>query len=249
MEREAGNDDAIPNVVEVIRRINEGSTQPFLCKCDDGQLYVLKSKPSMPPKNLLAEFISGCLAQDIGLTLPDLKIVFVPEELVEYSPELQSNICTGHAFASQYIEGAVALTFSQSRNEAIVPIEQQKLIYVFDRWVINADRTLTSKGGNVNILYDVGNDKYYLIDHNLSFDENAGPDDFLVHVYGPGNRKWEFDLVDRLEYRQKVVDSLVKLPAIIEEIPDEWIVDDEFLPFVYDTLDKGDRDEFWSEIV
>ncbi|EIR0277604.1 hypothetical protein Q6Z17_001280, partial [Salmonella enterica] len=53
----------------------------------------------------------------------------------------------------------------------------------------------------------------------------------------------------RLEYRQKVVDSLVKLPAIIEEIPDEWIVDDEFLPFVYDTLDKGDRDEFWSEIV
>lgn len=71
----------------------------------------------------------------------------------------------------------------------------------------------------------------------------------MVHVYGPGNRKWEFDLVDRLEYRQKVVDSLVKLPAIIEEIPDEWIVDDEFLPFVYDTLDKGDRDEFWSEIV
>ncbi|WP_308063731.1 hypothetical protein [Salmonella enterica] len=35
----------------------------------------------------------------------------------------------------------------------------------------------------------------------------------------------------------------------MEEIPDEWIVDDEFLPFVYDTLDKGDRDEFWSEIV
>ncbi|EMO5719499.1 TPA: hypothetical protein I3599_000674 [Enterobacter cloacae] len=241
--------DEIPNVVEVIRRINEGSTKPFLCKCDDGRLYVLKSKPSMPPKNLLAEFISACLANDVGLPLPDFKIVYVPEELVEYSPELQRDICSGHAFASLYIDGAVALTFTQSRNNAIIPLEQQKLIYVFDRWILNADRTLTSQGGNVNILYDVGNDKYYLIDHNLSFDENAGPDDFTVHVYGPGNRAWELDLVDRIEYRQKVADSLAKLPAIFDDIPEEWIVDDEFLPFVSNTLDKGDRDEFWGAIV
>uniref|UniRef100_UPI0032AF5D37 HipA family kinase n=1 Tax=Escherichia coli TaxID=562 RepID=UPI0032AF5D37 len=64
---------AIPKVVEVIRHINEGSTQPFLCKCDDVQLYVLKSKPSIPLLNLLAEFISACLAIDIGLPLPDFK--------------------------------------------------------------------------------------------------------------------------------------------------------------------------------
>ena len=202
----------------------------------------------MPPKNLLAEFIAGCLANDIGLSLPEFKIVFVPEELIEYSPELQHEIFPGLAFASRYIEGAVDLTFTQSRNAAIIPTEQQKLIYAFDKWVLNADRTLTDKGGNVNILYDVGHDKYYLIDHNLSFDKNAGPEDFTVHVYGPGNRKWEYDLVDRLEYRQKVVDCYCKLPAIIQDIPEEWIVDDEFLPFVQNTLEKGDSDEFWSDI-
>lgn len=248
MDREASTDGVIPNVIEIIRRINEGSTKPYLCKCDDGQLYILKSKPSMPPKNLLAEFISGCLASDIGLPLPDFKIVFVPEELVEYSPDLQREISPGHAFASLYIDGAVALTFIQSRNESIIPIEQQKLIYVFDRLVLNADRTLTDKGGNVNILYDVGNDKYYLIDHNLSFDQNVGPEDFSVHVYGPGNRKWDYDLVDRIEYRQRVADSICKLPTILEDIPEEWMVDDGFLPFVSDTLEKGDRDEFWSQI-
>ncbi|HBI9806134.1 TPA: HipA family kinase, partial [Escherichia coli] len=124
----------------------------------------------------------------------------------------------------------------------------QKLIYVFDKWILNADRTLTDKGGNVNILYDISNDKYYLIDHNLSFDQNAGPEDFSVHVYGPGNRKWQYDLVDRVEYRQRVVNSLHKLPAILDEIPEEWIVDEEFLPFVCTTLDKGDCDEFWSAI-
>ncbi|MEI6928304.1 HipA family kinase, partial [Klebsiella pneumoniae] len=75
----------------------------------------------------------------IGLPIPDFKVVFVPEELIEYAPELKREISTGHAFASQYIDGAVALTFIQSRNEAIIPIEQQKLIYVFDKWVLNAD--------------------------------------------------------------------------------------------------------------
>ena len=248
MKREKNSNDSIPNVVEIIRRINEGSTQPYLCRCDDGNLYILKSRPSMPPRNLLAEFISGCLANDIGLPLPEFKVVFVPEELVEYTPDLQREICTGHAFASQYIDGAVALTFTQSRNEAIVPITQQKLIYAFDKLVLNADRTLTDKGGNVNILYDVGSDKYYLIDHNLSFDQNVQPEDFAVHVYGPGNRKWEYDLIDRLEYRQKVVDCTNKLPEILEYIPEDWVVDDQFLPFVADTLAKGDRDDFWSDI-
>jgi hypothetical protein len=249
MERDTSAEAAIPNVIEVIRRLNEGSTQPYLCKCDDGRLYVLKSKPSMPPRNLLAEFISGCLADDIGLPIPEFKIVFVPEELVEYMPELQSEICTGHAFASQYIEGAVALTFTQSRNETIVPIEQQKLIYAFDKLILNADRTLTDKGGNVNILYDVGSDKYYLIDHNLSFDQSIQPEDFAVHVYGPGNRKWEYDLIDRLEYRQKVVECTNKLSEILKYIPEDWVVDEEFLPFVSATLEKGDHEDFWSEIV
>ncbi|WP_419963028.1 HipA family kinase [Pantoea vagans] len=248
MELEIADDNSVPNVIEIIRRINEGSTQPYLCKCDDGRLYVLKSKPSMPPRNLLAEFISGCLADDIGLPLPDFKIVFVPEELIEYMPDLQREICTGHAFASQYIDGAVALTFTQSRNEAIVPIAQQKLIYLFDKLVLNADRTLTDKGGNVNILYDVGSDKYYLIDHNLSFDQNVQPEDFAVHVYGPGNRGWEYDLVDRVEYRQKIAGCTSKLPEILENIPDDWAADDEFLPFVSATLAKGNCDDFWSEI-
>lgn len=248
MWQDASTSGAVLHVIEIIRRIHEGSTRPFLCKCDDGKLYVLKSKPSMPPRNLLAEFISGCLANDIGLPLPDFKIVFVPEDLVEYAPELQREICSGYAFASQYIEGAVGLTFTQSRNKAIVPLEQQKLIYVFDRWILNADRTLTSVGGNVNILYDVGNDKYYLIDHNLSFDQNAESEDFSVHIYGPGNRDWHYDLIDRIEYRQKLVNTFCKLPAILDVVPEEWAVDNEFLPFVFNTLEQGDRDEFWSAI-
>ncbi|MGA0506626.1 HipA family kinase, partial [Escherichia coli] len=76
---------------------------------------------------------------------------------------------TGCVFVSLFIDGAIVLTFTQSRKETIIPVQQQKLIYVFDKWILNAERTLTDKGGNVNILYDMSNDNYYLIDHNLSF--------------------------------------------------------------------------------
>ena len=248
MEHEIAAKVEPPNVIEIIRRINEGSTQPYLCKCDDGNLYVLKSRPSMPPKNLLAEYISGCLALEIGLPLPDFKIVFVPEELVEFDPDLQREVCSGHAFASLYIAGAVSLTFTQSRNEKIVPIEEQKLIYVFDKLILNADRTLTDRGGNVNILYEVKSNKYYLIDHNLSFDQNVGPQDFSVHVYGPDNRGWECDLVDKLEYRQRVADCTGKLPEILTHIPEDWEGDEDFLSLVSNTLASGNLDGFWSEI-
>lgn len=248
MDRETITNDVIPNVTEIIRRINEGSTQPHLCMCDDGQLYILKSRPSMPPRDLLAEYISACLADNIGLPLPEFKIVYVPEQLVEYSPDLQREIGTGHAFASRYINSAVALTYTQSRTESIIPVDQQKLIYAFDKLILNADRTLTEIGGNVNILYDVNKDKYYLIDHNLSFDQNIDSEDFSVHVYGPGNRSWQYDSRDRVEYRQKVVDCTCMLPTILSQIPKDWTADERFLPFVTDTLEKGGRDAFWSEI-
>ncbi|MCC4105042.1 HipA family kinase [Serratia ureilytica] len=240
-------EDDIPCVVEIIRRINEGSTQPFLCRCNDDRLYVVKSRPSMPPRNLLAEFVSGCIVEDIGLPIPDFKIVNIPEEVIEYVPDLEQQISPGPAFASLYIEGAASLTFSQSRDESVIPVDEQKLIYVIDKTVLNADRTLTEKGGNVNILYDFGNSKYYLIDHNLSFDQNASEADFSVHVYAPNSRNWRIDMVDKLELRERILETLRRMPHFLDDIPDEWI-DDAFFPVINNTLDRTDTDEFWSTL-
>ena len=43
---------------------------------------------------------------------------------------------------------------------------------------MQTERLLT-KVETLTSFYDISNDKYYLIDHNLSFDQNAGPEDFL----------------------------------------------------------------------
>lgn len=203
----------------------------------------------MPSGNLIAEFISGKLAESLGLSLPDIKIVYVPDELTEFMPEYRNEIHEGYAFASLFIAGAVELSYLQAHNSRIVPVADQKLIYVFDRWVINIDRSLTRNGGNINMLHDVANDKYYLIDHNLSFDHSEKPEDFDVHVYSPANRKWLFDLIDRMECEQKLRNTLPVIKKFIAEIPDEWLNDESLLPFIEGTLARVGQEAFWSKIV
>ena len=83
-------------------------------------MYVVKSMPTMPPRQLTAEFISACLACDIGLPFPEFTIVYVPEELVEFIPDIRKEIKAGYAFATRYVENAVSLSFAQSRNENII---------------------------------------------------------------------------------------------------------------------------------
>ncbi|MER5029661.1 hypothetical protein KDV59_12255 [Pantoea anthophila] len=237
------------SVIEFIRRINEGSTKPILCRCDDGKKYIVKSMPLMPPKHLLAEFISACLAQDLGLPLPDFTVVHIPDELLEFSPELKSDINPGYAFATLYIENAVSLTFAQSRNEQIVPIDDQKRIFLFDRWIMNGDRSLTAIGGNVNMLYDVQHDRYYLIDHNLAFDQNANDaGDFEYHVYSHKSRKWTFDMVDRVEHKEKLLKTYCRMPHFWEDVPDDWRSDQDFVNSIDTTLIRAETDDFWSSI-
>ena len=46
----------------------------------------------------------------------------------------------------------------------------RKDVVLFDWWVHNADRTLTEKGGNPNLLWDLQHSKLAVIDHNQAFD-------------------------------------------------------------------------------
>lgn len=239
----------VPIVIEIVRRMKEGSTEPFLCRCDDGKLYVVKSKPRMPPRELVVEFVAANLASGVGLSIPDFCIVDIPAELIEYSPELYGEISDGYAFASRFIESAAELSFRQAHNQNIVPLRDQKMIYLFDRWILNADRTLTEKGGNVNMLYDVANDKYYLIDHNLSFDHSEPADDFRLHVYSPLNRVWLFDMVDKEACEQVLRDAMANYSSFTQAIPDDWIGDVKLIAFMQSTLERAATEEFWSTIL
>ncbi len=98
------------------------------------------------------------------------------------------------------------------------------------------------------MLYDVQHDRYYLIDHNLAFDQNADVGDFDYHVYSHKSREWAFDLVDRVVHKEKLLNTYCRMPHFWEDVPDEWCVDQDFISSIETTLIRAETDDFWSSI-
>lgn len=238
-------------VIEIIRRIEDWTTRPFLCRCDDDELYVVKGMPCVPKKQLIAEWISAHLAKQIGISLPEFRIVYVDQILVEYIPDWKKDLHEGYAFATKYIPNVAPITFNQAHNN--VEILDQKNIYLFDKWIKNADRTLSPHGGNPNIIYELANNQHYLIDHNLAFDHDDVDEMFEQHVYSPLHRDWIFDFVDKETAERTTIQAKSILKQVITTIPDEWSLDDEdmhnrLITFINNTVNRVESEEFWREL-
>lgn len=238
-------------VTEIIRRIPDCATEPFLCRCDDGELYVVKGMPTVPPVQLIAEWVSAHIGKELGLSLPDYGMAYVDRALTQYIPEWRKALAEGYAFATKFIPGVAPITFSQAHIN--VDIQVQKKIYLFDKWINNSDRTLSPQGGNVNIIFDYRNNSYYLIDHNLAFHQNEDDEAFDYHVYAPRHRKWVFDIVDKPQCEDELEHTKRTLPVCIGLIPDEWLPEDQeardgCFARIENLLSRSDKHIFWSNI-
>ncbi|AUX73163.1 HipA family kinase [Erwinia pyrifoliae] len=241
----------ILHVVEIIRRIPDCATQPFLCRCDNGELYVVKGMQCVPKKQLIAEWISAFLAKEMDLSIPEFGVVYVDQALTEFKPEWRTALQEGYAFATRYVTGAAPITFTQAHSN--VDVQDQKKIYLLDKWINNSDRSLSPLGGNVNIIFDYQNNRYYLIDHNLAFDHDELEGEFDYHVYGNRHRSWKFDLVDRQLCEDQIKRVTALLPAVVSCIPQDWELEEivqhtEFLEFIEETLNRAENEGFWSKI-
>ncbi|OTA16048.1 hypothetical protein Xbed_03520 [Xenorhabdus beddingii] len=239
-------------VVELVRKMEEGSTQPFLCRCNDDQLYVVKSTASMPRVELIHEFMASILAQSIKLPIPDFKIVYISDDFVEYlPPTYKGGINPGYAYASKFIEDSATINFGLAHDA--IDEQEQKLIYFFDRLINNSDRNLSKQGGNVNIIYNYKKQRYYLIDHNLAFDPKCTLLQFEYHVFSPCHRNWIFDMLDREEVVDTVSILKDKITESIPSLPDEWINElpdkDAVLNNITLLVDRGFNQKFRSTIL
>lgn len=244
--------DEILTVQEYVRRMNDGVTRPFLCRCNDNNQYVIKGQPNLNRKELIAEFIAASLATKLGLPCPPFRIAEVPKELLEFLPDLQGQLSPGLTFATAYIDGVSTISYIQSRS--YIDIQEQKKIFFFDKWINNSDRSLTPLGGNVNLLLDSRNNRYYLIDHNLAFDHDAHESEFDVHVFSQTQRPWTYDLVDRLEFERLASAALLTLDEDFAAIPLDWHLDDvnehdDFIASIRTHLERVNQPNFWSTIL
>ncbi|PNL93270.1 hypothetical protein A6J76_004570 [Aggregatibacter aphrophilus] len=237
--------------------VASGITRPYLCEASNGKTYVVKTKLSLTPKHIIAEYVAACLAKTLGLPIPSFEIVYIPDFIAKsVRPEWRDGISEGVAFAIEYIEDASVVKFQQAYQYCSLPL--QKEIYLFDLWINNSDRTLSDKDtGNVNLLFSRSLKKLFLIDHNLAFDSNLSDTQFTHHIFSRVNRSktnanWSFDLVDRPYLQDKFSEAIQCIDEVFSEIPEEWQPSDDYdsyLESIRNILNRILTNEFWKNIV
>ena len=239
-------------VVEVQRRSSQGSTQPFLCKADDGNLYFVKGRGA-GYRSLICEWIAGCIGAELGLPIPPFEILEVPPQLLELPNDLGlADLGTGPVFGSRMI-GVTELT---TIHLDTIPEETQLDVLAFDWWVHNVDRTLTEKGGNPNLFIEPATSNLVVLDHNLSFDPEFRKQDILrYHAFRNQRDRLLGDMVNRQIYSGKFMSILSGWTNICEKVPEEWkhfdgkdSIETNFcFESALNCLNKYEQDSFWTE--
>lgn len=205
-------------IVEIIRRSEQGVTQPFICRADDGHVYFVKGAGA-GQRALVAEWVAGRLGRALGLPIPEFSLAEVPGQLVRHSPRSDiRDLGAGSVFASREVSFATELRWA---DVAAVPPGAQSDLLLFDCWVANGDRTLSALGGNVNLLWTPSEQRLHVIDHNVAFDADSPASIREHHVFSTAASQWTEDF--RIEAERRLSRVLEDLwPKIWEELPEEW---------------------------
>lgn len=241
-----------PSIVieEVVGRAREGATKPFICRGDDGHGYYVKGWGA-GRRSLVCEWVAAQLATRFGLPIADYALAEVPAELIVPGQGLDlSQLGAGIVFASRELPHVQELSVT---TRALVRVEQATDVLVFDWWLHNEDRHLTSFGGNPNLLWDVQTEQLAVIDYNQAFDPSFNTIHFLEsHVFGSCWNRVSTDLVEQAKYLEKMEVVLADLNIVRDSIPQDWWFVDDGVPAnvswdeIVRCLERCRQDDFWT---
>lgn len=239
-------------VTEILGRSQEGQTRPYICRCDDGEVYIVKGR-SVPRYQLTAEWICAKLCTELGLPIAQYTMATVPVEIIEADlTGAYQDLGSGPVFASHRVSAKNLMLMHLKR----VPQTLRRDIVLFDWWVHNADRNLTEIGGNPNLLWSAGDPPaVVMIDHNLAFDAEFDQAEFLrLHVFSAEVPDLFSDFLLRDTYRTRLATALENWDGICDTLPEDWYFIDaeKTMPanFPFDDikrfLDRAITDAFWQ---
>lgn len=239
------------NITDVLGRSEDGVTRPFICRCEDDNIYFVKGRDA-GYLSLRNEWIAGQIAEDFELPIPSFKILNAPGELIEYSAiDDISDLGSGCVFGSQKAsDNLTAFNRTIDFNDDSL----KKRLLLFDWWINNDDRQLNERGGNVNLLWNLNNSKLVVIDHNLAFTDRFNPEAFWDnHVFGCfPNEIFTKEFI--LEYEVLLENIMLTLSDRLSEIPDEWFPLDDYKAYknmVINILNKFKvaPNDFWRGLL
>lgn len=220
MSRPARNGSRV-TAVEIIRQASQGySVKPFIIRADDKQTYFVKGIDRAGRSALVSEALAAELGLQLKLPIPPWRVMDIPQELIDFSMlENVGDLRGGPAFASMQVPNSADLLVSSVNS---IPAELQRLVLIFDWWILNGDRALSELGGNVNLLLD-GEGELTVIDHNAAFDSDVTAQTLLLdHVFRDAAADLR-DMVTGLEYQQKLELALRKWSRITSVLPADWV--------------------------
>lgn len=233
-------------ITEILRPAEQGRSGPFVCRGEDDHVYFVKGR-NTGRASQIAEWLCGHLGRALGLPLaPFAQVEILPALLRETVPEWRG-IGSGLAFGSREYPKALWL---EAQHVAAVPVDLQRDVLVFDWWIRNGDRLLT----NSNLLWDAVKQQLVVIDHNLAFDPDFTPRDFLAyHVFREQADHIFGDLMEQASYQQRLLEALSAWDQAVGSIPAEWwwVDDEQTVPAAFDltaaqaALQLCDSSDFW----
>lgn len=238
-------------IIEIMGRATQGVTKPFICRGEDEQIYFVKGRGA-GRRGLICEWVAGNLAQGLGLPVAHFEIVDVPQALIQLGSRSDlSELGAGPAFGSQKI---LVVELSVSHIEHVSAALKQDVL-AFDWWVQNADRTLSTEGGNPNLFWAVDENKLVVLDHNQAFDLNFSPQNFVdSHAFSEEFSAISEDWVVQARYCTRFEEVMAGWDDFCNTVPAEWwFIDPECtLPVNFDRADIKQRllecrsEDFWK---
>lgn len=206
-------------VTEIVRRLEQGVTRPFLVRAEDDLLYVAKGRDTTQ-RGLIAEWICAHLARALELNIPEFTLLDVPQELVGAFGVEGSALGAGLVFGSR-MEASVQEFAVTHLGQTTA--EERKKVLAFDWWVENGDRSLSPHGGNPNLLWRASEKRLLVIDHNLAFDPEFQEQDFFAtHVFRENADALFHDLVCKAEASASLSAALESFDEAVAGLPIAW---------------------------
>jgi len=240
------------SIVEIIRRSEQGVTEPFVCRADDDNIYFVKGCGA-GRKSLINELIAGNIAAKFGLPIAPFKVVYVAPSLIELPSSLKlSDLGHGFCFGSQKAAATDELNLI---NVPSIDASMRLDIIMFDWWIKNGDRSLSGYGGNPNLLWAAQTNSLTVIDHNNAFDPTVDIESLRKnHVFREEILNPDIVRNNRDQLTSRFRQILADWDEIIALIPEEWFFScqDPTIEVHFDlqgakeVLRRFHEEEFWT---
>ncbi len=196
--------------VESRRITQQGALRPILCRCNDGELYVVKPYSSGGCWPQVMEWVCARLGRKLGLPIPNYRQVFITPRFAEaWNATGARYIEPGLGFGSQFNSRTSECDSTLAKN--ISPEDATRLV-AFDWWIRNTDRSFH----NPNLLWDHESGRHVLIDHEKAGHYGDSDSFWADHMFAKQSPWITQGLTDEMQAAASF------LPEIERELPSEW---------------------------